>query len=67
LSPIQSGLDTLVLNMTLLGIAAGTRFGVAKQARIIDVKVITDTGRGFASDMWVSNQLISVLGHGGFG
>ncbi|KAJ1306152.1 hypothetical protein OPQ81_010863 [Rhizoctonia solani] len=33
------------------GIAAGTRFGVAKQARIIDVKVITDTGRGFASDI----------------
>ncbi|CAE6474417.1 unnamed protein product [Rhizoctonia solani] len=32
-------------------IAAGTRFGVAKQARIIDVKVITDTGRGFASDI----------------
>ncbi|KAH7334860.1 peptidase 1 [Rhizoctonia solani] len=33
------------------GIAAGTRFGVAKRARIIDVKVITDTGRGFASDI----------------
>ncbi|QRW12686.1 proteinase K [Ceratobasidium sp. AG-Ba] len=33
------------------GIAAGTRYGVAKKARIIDVKVITDTGRGFASDI----------------
>lgn len=33
------------------GIAAGTTFGVAKQAQIIDVKVITDTGRGFASDI----------------
>lgn len=26
---------------------------MAKQAQIIDVKVITDTGRGFASDMCV--------------
>ncbi|KAG9091924.1 subtilisin-like serine protease [Ceratobasidium sp. UAMH 11750] len=33
------------------GIAAGTRYGVAKKARVIDVKVITDTGRGFASDI----------------
>ncbi|KAG8733662.1 subtilisin-like serine protease [Ceratobasidium sp. 423] len=48
------------------GIAAGTRFGVAKQARIIDVKVITDTGRGFASDMYVFEPLavgIISLGH----
>ncbi|KAF8608323.1 subtilisin-like protein [Ceratobasidium sp. AG-I] len=33
------------------GIAAGTRFGVAKKSQIIDVKIITDTGRGFASDI----------------
>ncbi|KAG8741622.1 subtilisin-like serine protease [Ceratobasidium sp. 414] len=33
------------------GIAAGTRCGVAKKAQVIDVKVITDTGRGFASDI----------------
>ncbi|KAG8727714.1 subtilisin-like serine protease [Ceratobasidium sp. 428] len=33
------------------GIAAGTGYGVAKRAHVIDVKVITDTGRGFASDI----------------
>ncbi|GAB1523285.1 hypothetical protein RhiTH_006416 [Rhizoctonia solani] len=38
-------------NHNMIGTAAGTRFGVAKQARVIDVKVITDTGRGFASDI----------------
>ncbi|CAE6493484.1 unnamed protein product [Rhizoctonia solani] len=43
------------------GTAAGTRFGVAKQARVIDVKVITDTGRGFASDMYVFNWSIAGL------
>ncbi|KAL5638427.1 hypothetical protein ACGC1H_005195 [Rhizoctonia solani] len=47
---LQTG-DVFGHGTHVAGIAAGTRFGVAKQARIIDVKVITDTGRGFASDI----------------
>ncbi|ELU42085.1 subtilase family domain-containing protein [Rhizoctonia solani AG-1 IA] len=52
-------------NHNMIGTAAGTRFGVAKQARVIDVKVITDTGRGFQHSLVIQitdQTVLSIAG-----